>query len=110
MSDPRSNPRTHVAWRGAVQTAPGHITVIKVVNFSGNGAQILSPKMLAEKQTYQMMMEMPDRRDPTLRVQVVFKATVLYSILSGDAYRIGMKLSDAPPEHAQLVQLYLHKN
>ncbi len=109
MSDARSNPRTHVAWRGAVQIAPGQITVIKVVNFSGNGAQILCPKMLAEKQTYQLMLEMPDRRDPTLRVRVVCKATILYSILSGDSYRIGVKVSDIPPEHTQLVQTYMGK-
>lgn len=109
MSESRSNPRTHVAWRGAVQVAPGQITVVKIVNFSGNGAQILCPKMLAEKQTYQIMLEMPDRRDPTLRVQVVCKAAVLYSILSGESYRIGVKLSDIPPEHAQLVQAYVNK-
>lgn len=109
MSDSRSNPRTHVAWRGAVQVAPGQITVIKVVNFSGNGAQILCPKMLAEKQSYQLMIEMPGQRDPTMRVQVVCKATVLYSILSGESYRIGVKLSDIPTEHTQLVQAYMSK-
>lgn len=110
MSDLRSNPRTHVAWRGAVQIAPGNIVVVKVVNFSGNGAQFLCAKMLQEKQTYNMMIEMPDRRDPTLRVQVACKGTVLYSILSGSEYRTGIRISDIPPQHNQLMQAYMHKH
>ena len=95
--------RLKVAWRAAIQIAVGKIVPAKVVNFSVAGIQLQTSVMLKEKQTYQMMMEVPSPNDASARTQVVCKATCLYTILSGSEYRAGMKYFDVPTEHAALL-------
>ncbi|GGC86629.1 hypothetical protein GCM10011396_37430 [Undibacterium terreum] len=58
---------------------------------------------LSDGQVYQMMMEVPEPRDASQRTQVVCKANCNYTILSGDEYRAGMKLTDVPPQHQALL-------
>ena len=60
--------------------------------------------MLKEKQEYQMMMEVPSRNDASARTQVVFKASCVYTILSGSEYRAGLRAVSFPPEHQELLQ------
>ena len=103
MTDARSAPRINVTWRGAIQIAPGKIIAVKVVNFSANGVQFLCSQIVPERVSFQMMIEIPDRRDASRRTQVVCKGIALYCILSGVEYRVGMKLADIPPQHADLV-------
>lgn len=103
MSDARSAPRINVTWRGAIQVSQGKIIAIKIVNFSSSGVQFLCPQIVAERGTFQMMIEIPDRRDASRRTQVVCKGMALYCILSGSEYRVGMKISDIPPQHNDLV-------
>ena len=80
MTDARSAPRINVTWRGAIQIAPGKIIAIKVVNFSANGVQFLCPQIVPERVNFQMMIEIPDRRDASRRTQVVLqrRCLVLY--------------------------------
>lgn len=103
MSDIRNFPRTNVNWRAAIQIAPGQIVGAKVVNFAGGGIQLQCGVMLKEQQTYQMMMEVPQQRDASQRTQVVCQATCLYTILSGSAYRAGLKYFDIPAQHHALL-------
>mgnify|MGYP000093011366 FL=1 len=110
MSDARSAPRINVAWRGAMQVSPGKIIAIKVVNFSANGVQFLCPHLVPERGNFQMMIEIPDRRDASRRTQVVCKGSVLYCILSGNEYRVGMKIVDIPPQHNDLVNSWANSN
>jgi hypothetical protein len=107
MNDSRSNPRTHVAWRGAVQISKDKIIGVKVVDFSATGAQIMCSISLEEKKIYQIMIEIPTQRNPTIKIQLVCKAKVIYSILSGSEYRIGLKLSEIPATHHKLIQHHL---
>ena len=104
MSDSRNFPRLAVAWRAAIQVVPGRIVPAKVVNFSAAGIQLQAGIMLKEKETYQMMMEVPARNDASDRTQVVFKATCVYTILSGSEYRAGMKAVSYPPEQRDLLE------
>ena len=103
MSDSRVAQRTNVTWRGAIQVAPGRIVPARIVNFSASGIQIQCAAVLKEKQTYQMMMEVPSLRDASQRTQVVCKATCVYAILSGSEYRAGMKYFDVPDQHMALL-------
>mgnify|MGYP003347099311 CR=1 FL=1 len=104
MNDSRASSRLPVAWRAAIQVAPGRIVPAKVINFSSSGIQMQCPVMLKEKQLYQMMMEVPTQRDASNRTRVVFSATCVYTILSGSEYRSGMKAQDYPAEHRELLQ------
>jgi hypothetical protein len=104
MNESRNTPRLPVSWRAAIQVVPGHIVPAKVVNFSATGIQLQTSVMLKEKQTYQMMMEIPSVKDASARTQVVVKASCVYTILSGDAYRAGLKCTDYPPEHRPLLE------
>ncbi|MFZ6687208.1 PilZ domain-containing protein [Undibacterium sp. SXout11W] len=104
MSDSRNSPRLSVAWRAAIQVAVGRIVPAKIINFSASGIQLQTSVMLKEKQVYQMMMEVPSHKDASSRTQVVCKATCLYTILSGNEYRAGMKCSDFPPQHRELLE------
>lgn len=104
MSDSRSNPRSKVSWRAAILLAPGNIVAAKILDFTMAGVQLQCGHVLKEGQTYQMMMEVPSKRDASQRTQVVCKATVRYNILSGNEYRSGMKYFDFAPEHLLLLQ------
>lgn len=103
MSDNRNSPRANVNWRAAILVAPGQIVPAKIVNFNATGIQLQCSVMLKEKQTYQMMMEVPQQRDASQRTQVVCKATCLYTILSGSEYRAGLRYFDIPLQHEALV-------
>ncbi|NDI84925.1 PilZ domain-containing protein [Undibacterium crateris] len=104
MSESRNSARLPVAWRAAIQVAPGRIVPAKVVNFSATGIQLQSGVMLKEKQEYQMMMEVPSHKDASARTQVVCKAVCVYTILSGSEYRAGLRIANYPPEHKELLQ------
>jgi hypothetical protein len=104
MSEYRSKPRSNVSWRAAILVSEGNIVAAKIVNFSGGGIQLQCPRLLKDGQTYQMMMEVPDQRDASLRTQVVCKATCLYALLSGDEYRAGMKYFEVPVQHRELLE------
>lgn len=104
MSDSRSNPRLSVSWRGAVLLAPGKIIPAKIVNFSLGGIQLQCANLLRDGETYQMMMEVPDKRDASKRTQVVCKGKVMYALLSGNEYRAGIKYSGVAPEHHALLE------
>ncbi|MCH8621869.1 hypothetical protein [Undibacterium sp. TS12] len=103
MSDNRNTARSNVTWRGAIQVLPGQIVLAKIINFAAGGIQIQCSVVLKEKQTYQMMMEVPSPRDASQRTQVVCKATCIYTILSGSEYRAGMKYFDVPEQHMALL-------
>ncbi len=107
MSDNRSAQRSNVAWRGAIQIAQGRIVPAKITNFSANGLQMLTNSVLKEKQNYLVMLEVPSKRDASQRTQVVCKASCIYSILTGNEYRAGMRYYDLPPQHEALLQEWL---
>lgn len=104
MSDPRSNPRLSVSWRGAVLLAPGKIIPAKIVNFSLGGIQLQCANLLRDGETYQMMMEVPDKKDASKRTQVVCKGKIMYALLSGNDYRAGIKYSGVAAEHHALLE------
>lgn len=104
MSDSRSNPRLSVSWRGAVLFAPGKIIPAKIINFSLGGIQLQCANLLRDGETYQMMMEVPDKRDASKRTQVVCKGKIMYALLSGNEYRAGIKYSGVAAEHHALLE------
>lgn len=104
MTESRSQHRIPINWRGGVQLSSGQIIVTKIMNISSSGVQLLCPQLLVQDQSYQLMIEVQDKRDSNRRTQVVCKGTCLYCILSGHAYRVGMKISDVPAQHNQLIQ------
>ncbi|MFZ6875252.1 PilZ domain-containing protein [Undibacterium sp. Di27W] len=103
MNESRVATRTNVTWRGAIQVIPGKIVPAKIINFSSSGIQIQCSAVLKEKQTYQIMMEVPSTHDASKRTQVVCKATCVYSILSGNEYRTGMKYFEVQEQHMALL-------
>lgn len=107
MTDARSIPRINVTWRGAIQISQGKIIAIKVINFSKQGVQFLCSQLVPENMSFQMMIEIPSRNDASRRTQVVCKGSTLYCILSGVDYRVGMKLTDIPPQHTELIDGWL---
>lgn len=103
MSDLRISPRVNVNWRGAIQVLPGEVTPVKIINLSSTGIQVQCSAMLQEKLCYELMMEVPDPRDFARRIQVVCKASCIYTVLSGNEYRAGMKFFDVPTNDRALL-------
>lgn len=103
MSDSRNTARANVTWRGAIQVLPGQIVPARIINFTSGSIQMQCSAVLKEKQTYQMMMEVPKPGDASQRTQVVCKATCVYSILSGNEYRAALKYFEVPVQHAALL-------
>lgn len=104
MLDARSVVRTNVSWRAAILVAPGKIVAAKVINFSHGALKLQCAQLLRDGETYQMMMEVPSQHDASVRTQVICKATCLYSTLSENEYRSGMKYLDVPAQHEALLQ------
>ncbi len=109
MSNARSSTRVPVNWRAALRLASGQIVIVKVLNYSQNGVQISCPQILPDNSTYQLTIEVPHIRDASHRSQVNCKATSLYCILSGDHYRVGMKISEIPPKFDELLRPWASK-
>ena len=106
MSEARSAPRINVAWRGAILLAPGKIVPAKVISFSAGALKLQCAHILRDGETYQMMMEVPSKHDASVRTQVICKAKCLYSTLSENEYRAGMKYFEVPAQHEALLQAW----
>lgn len=103
MSEHRSDQRINVSWPAAIQLVPGRIVSAKIINFSTNGLRLQCAVLLKDGQTYQMMMEVPDHRNASLRTKVTCKATCMYVLLSDGAYHAGMRYFDVPTQHQALI-------
>jgi hypothetical protein len=103
MPDHRSKFAPNISWRAAIVVSTGNIVAAKILSFSNREIQLQCPSLLKDGQIYQLMMEVPDQRDASLRTQVVCKATCLYAILSGSAYRAGMQYFEVPSQHQALL-------
>jgi hypothetical protein len=106
MSESRSAPRTNVSWRAAILVAPGKIVPAKVTNFSVDALKLQCAHILRDGETYQMMMEVPNKHDASDRTQVICKAKCLYSTLSENEYRAGMKYFEVPAQHDALLHTW----
>ncbi|MES2049804.1 MAG: hypothetical protein V4447_15490 [Pseudomonadota bacterium] len=106
MAEPRSAPRTNVSWRAAILVAPGQIVAAKVINLSVGSLKLQCPHILRDGETYQMMMEVPSKLDASVRTQVICKAKCLYSTLSDNEYRAGMKYFEVPSQHDALMHAW----
>lgn len=103
MSEHRSFQRTNVSWPAAIQLAAGRIVPAKIINFSTNDLRLQCAVLLKDGQTYQMMIEVPDKDDASLRTKVTCKATCMYAILSDSAYQAGMRYFEVQAQHQALV-------
>lgn len=104
MVEARATHRTNVVWRAAILISAGKIVPAKVINFSLGGLKLQCAHLLRDGEIYQMMMEVPSHRDASVRTQVVCKAKCLYSTLSENEYRAGMKYFEVPSQHEALLQ------
>ncbi len=104
ISEIRINQQLVVSWRAAVLIEAGNIVAAKVIKFSGSSLQLQCAHLLKDGQVYQLMMEVPDPQDASLRTQIICKATCQYALLSAGEYRAGMKYFDVPLQHHPLLK------
>ena len=78
-----------MAWCDTNRTGQDHYAQSR--QFLGEWDSIFCPQIVPERVSFQMMMEIPDRRDASRRTSSRLQRRRLYCILSGVEYRVGMK-------------------
>jgi c-di-GMP-binding flagellar brake protein YcgR len=108
MIELRRSPRINVTWRGMVKLAEGHILPIRAINVSATGVLILSPQALMIDREFQCMLEIPHiAQGSTELYKVPCKIAILHSILSGDAFRIGVRFVEIAELHRDLLNAWV---
>lgn len=108
MIELRRSPRINVTWRGMIKIAEGNILPIRAINVSATGVLILSPQALMINKEFHCMLEIPHiGQDSTQTYKVPCKIAILHSILSGDAFRIGVRFVEISELHQDLLDAWV---
>lgn len=108
MIELRKSRRINVTWRGLLKLSEGKFASVRVFNVSETGLLILSEQGLMTDRDYQLMVEIP-HIDPLVNnpFKVSCKVAVLHSILSGDAYRVGVRITQIAELHRDLINAWI---
>ncbi|WP_395007802.1 PilZ domain-containing protein [Undibacterium sp.] len=108
MIELRRSPRINVTWRGMIKVAEGNILQIRAINVSATGILILSPQSLMIDREYHCMLEVPQIDVGSSQpYKVQCKIAILHSILSGDAFRVGVRFVDISELHQDLLNAWV---
>lgn len=108
MIELRRSPRINVTWRGMIKVKEGQILPIRAINVSATGLLILSPQALMIDREYHCMLEIPQiDHESKSPFKVPCKVAILHSILSGDAFRVGVRFVDISALHQDLLNAWV---
>ena len=108
MIELRRSPRINVTWRGMIKVAEGQILPIRAINVSATGISILSAQPLTIEREYHCMLEIPHiGHESKVPYKVPCKVAILHSILSGDAFRIGVRFVEISDLHKDLLNAWV---
>lgn len=108
MIELRKSPRINVTWRALLKLGEGKLSPVRVFNVSETGLLILCEQALVIDRDYQLLIEIP-ALDPQIAnpYKVSCKIVVLHSILSGDAFRVGVRIVDIAELHRDLINAWI---
>jgi c-di-GMP-binding flagellar brake protein YcgR len=108
MVELRRSPRINVTWRGIVKLDDGDLIPIRAMNVSSTGILLHCNHALHANKEYQIMLEIPhiDQVSNAL-YRVPAKVQILHCILSGEAFRIGVRFVEVAEIHRDLVRAWV---
>ncbi|MDE2428525.1 MAG: PilZ domain-containing protein [Burkholderiales bacterium] len=109
MIELRKSPRINVNWRAGIKLPDGRLMLGRAINLSAEGVLLLCPEHLTPLRTYTMLLEIPSINGSDEIYKVHCKASIRHAILSGDAYRVGIQLSEMSQLHEELVNAWFSK-
>lgn len=101
--------RANVVWRGAYLVAVGKYAPLKVINISEGGIGAICEDRLNLGQQLHLMLEIPHPDGSPRWAQAAIKAVIVHTILSGSAYKIGVKFVEIDPTHKGLIKAWVTK-
>lgn len=86
----------------------GKVDPIRVFNVSETGILIMSEQALIIEKEYQVMLEIPHiDQEAMTPFKVPCKVIVLHSILSGNFFRVGVRLIEIATLHRDLINAWI---
>lgn len=110
MVELRKSPRINVNWRAGIKLPDGRFLFCKVLNISVEGVLLQSPENLQALRSYPMMIEVPGIDEIQHLYKVSCKGMIRHVVLSGDAYRVGVSLSEMSALHQELLDAWFSKS
>jgi c-di-GMP-binding flagellar brake protein YcgR len=105
----RQLPRANVVWRAAYLIAVGKYAPLKVINVSEGGIGAMTEARMNMGQQLQLVLEIPHPDGSPRWAQAPIKGIVVHTILSGDAYKIGIRFVEIDPTHKGLIKAWVTK-
>lgn len=108
MIELRRNPRINVTWHGFIKVGENELAPVRVFNVSETGILILSEHALNIDQDYQLMLEIPPIAQEIMPpYKVSCKVLISHSILSGNYFRVGLRILDIAGLHRDLINAWV---
>ena len=105
----RQLPRTNVVWRAAYLIDAGKYAQLKIINVSEGGVAAISENRFKMDQQLQMVLEIPHPDGGGKWIHAPAKGVIVHTILSGDAYKIGVKFTEIDTNHKGLIKTWVAK-
>ncbi|MFZ6817364.1 PilZ domain-containing protein [Undibacterium sp. Ji22W] len=108
MIELRRSPRINVTWRGLIKLGEGKVFPIRVFNISETGILIMSEQVLTIDKEYQLMLEIPHiDQESMIPYKVPCKVVVSHAILSGNFFRVGVRILEIADLHRDLINAWV---
>lgn len=108
MIELRRNPRINVTWHGLIKVGENEFAPVRVFNVSETGILILSEQALSIDKEYQLMLEIPPiAQELTPPYKVSCTVMISHSILSGNYFRVGLRILDIAGLHRDLINAWI---
>lgn len=104
-TEQRSTDRKTVSWRVRAQLPSGKVVEGKTTDASANGLGILVPVPVAENVVIQLAVQVPIFNSPGKFQVAAGKARVVFQVLRGNEYQLGIEWIELDDAMRQLIVL-----
>ncbi len=103
VSDNRSGDRRSVTWRAKVLLSQGQMIDVRVTDVSSNGLGLVTPSPVPQEGLIQLAVQVPSQGSPGKFQVVTGKARVVFQVLRGNGYQLGIEWSQLDPAMGQII-------
>lgn len=109
VSDHRSSDRRNVSWRAKILLSQGQVLEARATDAGTSGLGLLSAQPLAEGSIIQLAVQVPVHGTPGKFQIVTGKARVVFQVLRGSEYQLGLEWVQLEPAMREAVIHCLEK-
>jgi c-di-GMP-binding flagellar brake protein YcgR len=102
-ADNRESIRLPATWRARLMASNGPMVDARTMDVSASGLGVLSPNPFAAQGLVQIALQVPTPQVPGKFQVVTGQGKVVFQVLQGDAYRLGLQWTELQPAYRDVI-------